>query len=123
MLLNLIFLFLRQRAFWNDGTPVNGKEKFGMPLSEVKLRYVNIRPGECLVFHKNVLHISDPRETRRVAINFRVAICDEEGQLAFNNVKEDLYLKFKNRKMRSHTRSIARHLRSQHFRVGFDELA
>ena len=42
----------------------------------LRLEYLAMAPGECLVFSKRTLHMSDPRpeRTRRLALNFRVVV-------------------------------------------------
>lgn len=116
-------VFINNGSTLKDNTPSN--ESFSIPLSEINLEYVDISPGQCLVFHKNLLHMSDPRinHSNRVAINFRVAICDSSGKLALKNVKNDLYLRFKNPKIGRYIKSIPDNVHQMKFRIGRFELA
>jgi hypothetical protein len=49
------------------------------------LKYLNMRPGECFLFGKNLYHCSDPRpNAQRKSINFRVVIADPDGGVPVN---------------------------------------
>ena len=62
--------------------PLRGHETYRD--TQLSWRYLNMTPGECLVFSKRTLHMSDPRphlsgrvpvgQLRRLAMNVRVAI-------------------------------------------------
>lgn len=50
-----------------------------------ELKYLGMRPGECLIFGKNLYHCSDPRQSsQREAMNFRVVIADPDGGVPVN---------------------------------------
>lgn len=61
--------------------------------------YLDMEPGECLVFCRNLYHLSDFRaRNSRSAINFRVVIKDKDGGIPINTESKTSYLKlFKRR--------------------------
>jgi hypothetical protein len=49
------------------------------------VRYLGMKPGECLIFGKNLYHKSDHRISQyRQAVNFRVVIADPDGGINVN---------------------------------------
>lgn len=51
----------------------------------LKIKYLNMTNGECLIFGKNLYHMSDYRNSKyRHAINFRVIIKDSDGGISLN---------------------------------------
>lgn len=52
---------------------------------QTKMFYLDLKPNECLVFDKDVLHMSDYRDTstRRKSLNFRVAY-KKNGELTYS---------------------------------------
>lgn len=120
-MINDELLFHNNGAFLKNGKPLN--EKFSLYLSDLDLKYVNIKEGECFVFHKNLLHMSDPRTSRtRIAISFRVAVCDKKGKLTVNNVKNDNYLRFKNHRIAHYINQIPDDCSSKEFPISQFEL-
>lgn len=110
-------------ARWkHNNQPTNNIKPFAIPVSNLDLKYVNTSAGECLVFHKNLLHMSDPRNTRRVAVNFRVAIHNKQGELVINNTKLDNYLHFKNAKLKKIITSIPPQNKQKAFKIGLFDL-
>jgi hypothetical protein len=61
--------------------------------------YLDMKPGECLIFGRNLYHLSDFRDGHsRSAINFRVVIKDKDGGIPINTESKTYYLKlFKRR--------------------------
>ena len=61
--------------------------------------YLDMEPGECLIFGRNLYHLSDFRDVNsRSAINFRVIIKDKDGGIPINTKSKTYYLKlFKRR--------------------------
>ena len=54
--------------------------------------YLNMREGECLIFGKNLYHMSDFRKSKyRYSINLRVIIKDEDGGIPVNLEGNCLY--------------------------------
>ena len=53
-----------------------------------KLKYLNIKQGDCFIFGKNLWHSSDWRKSfpNRKAINFRVIIKDKDGSINVNKL-------------------------------------
>ena len=62
-----------------------------------KIKYLNMVKGECLIFGKNLYHLSDFKKSKyRYSINFRVIIKDDDGGIPVNLNNDCLYnLKFK----------------------------
>ena len=118
---NMLF-FKNNGSILKNGSPSN--DAFVASLKKPSLKYVNIKPGECLVFHKNLLHMSDPRKIdgKRVAINFRVAVCPKR-KMTFRNVKNDMYLRFKNPNMKKYIDQIPTNANTYSFPVSQFELA
>ena len=54
---------------------------------QTKKFYLNIMPNECIMFHKNVLHMSDYRtlSDKRKSLNFRVYRKGSHGKVIFSN--------------------------------------
>lgn len=119
---NKVFFKFNGGHWKHDNQPTNDFKPFASNLSDLNLKYVNIDAGECLVFHKNLLHMSDPRNTERVAINFRVAIHDKFGKLTINNTKLDSYLRYKNPKLKKYINSITPDKREESFHIGLFDL-
>ena len=117
-----VFFKLNGAHWKHDNQPTNNFEPFTCNISDLNLKYVNIDAGECLVFHKNLLHMSDPRNTQRVAVNFRVAIHDKFVKLTINNTKLDNYLRYKNTKLKKYIDSITPDKREESFHIGLFDL-
>ena len=73
------------------GKPVTIKAQCGGQLLAThkelqgQLKYLDMRPGECLLFGKNLYHCSDLRpSSQRTSINFRVVIADKDGGVPVN---------------------------------------
>ena len=55
-------------------------EKVNVNDMDLKIKYLNMTKGECLIFGKNLYHMSDFRKSKyRYSINFRVIIKDPDG--------------------------------------------
>jgi hypothetical protein len=55
-------------------------EEYNINNMKMKVKYLNMKKGECLIFGKNLYHMSDFRQSKyRYAINFRVIIKDSDG--------------------------------------------
>jgi hypothetical protein len=58
-----------------------------------KVRYLNMKGGECLIFCKNLYHMSDFRKsTYRYSINFRVILRDADGGIPLNLSRDCIYI-------------------------------
>lgn len=58
-----------------------------------KVKYLNMKGGECLLFCKNLYHMSDFRKSKyRYSINFRVILRDADGGIPVNLSKDCLYV-------------------------------
>jgi hypothetical protein len=56
------------------------------------VKYLDMKDGECLIFGKNLYHMSDYRlSTYRYSLNFRVIIKDEDGGIPINLSNNCLY--------------------------------
>lgn len=56
-------------------------------LDDIKpdIKYLNMMKGECLIFGKNLYHMSDFRKSKyRYSINFRIIIKDKDGGIPVN---------------------------------------
>tara|TARA_B100000683_G_scaffold77283_1_gene76414 strand:+ start:2157 stop:3065 length:909 start_codon:yes stop_codon:yes gene_type:complete len=62
-----------------------GRPQPARPLDIQQARYLDFRPGDCIVFGQNLVHMSDFRShaAGRRAVNFRVLIRDENGRVPF----------------------------------------
>jgi hypothetical protein len=59
-----------------------------------KMKYLNMKEGECLIFGQNTYHMSDFRKSKnRYAVNFRIIIKDSDGGIPININKKCLYSK------------------------------
>lgn len=107
--------------FTNNGTTSSHDRTFQRHVSEIDLKYVNMVPGQCLLFHKNLLHMSDPRgkKNQRVAVQSK----HDPGTLTVKNVPSDNYLTFVNPRLHSLVKQIPRHLKEKNFKVGLFDLA
>lgn len=60
----------------------------------ISVKYLNMHKGECLIFGKNLYHMSDFRKSlNRKCINFRVIIKDKDGGIPINFKKKCGYNK------------------------------
>jgi hypothetical protein len=58
----------------------------------LKIKYLNMTNGECLIFGKNLYHMSDYKNSKyRHAINFRVIIKDSDGCIHINLNNKSCY--------------------------------
>jgi hypothetical protein len=76
---------------WTGGKPVTIKAQCGGEVLAThkelrgELKYLDMRPGECLLFGKNLYHCSDLRpSSQRMSLNFRVVIADRDGGVPVN---------------------------------------
>lgn len=62
-----------------------GRLQQARPLEVLQARYLDFRPGDCIVFGQNLVHMSDFRShaAGRRAVNFRVLIRDENRRVPF----------------------------------------
>lgn len=57
-----------------------------------KVSYLNMKSGECLIFGRNLYHISDFRQSKhRFSLNFRVIIKDNDGGIPIDISKKCRY--------------------------------
>jgi len=63
----------------------SGCMRSSRPLTIKRTHYLRLRPGECVVFGQNLLHMSDFRTdaANRRAVNFRVLVRDADGRVPF----------------------------------------
>jgi len=60
-------------------------EKVNIKDMDLKVKYLSMKKGECLIFGKNLYHMSDFRLSKyRYSINFRVIIKDSDGGIPIN---------------------------------------
>lgn len=58
------------------------------------IKYLHMKSGECLIFGKNLYHMSDYRQSsNRSSVNFRVIIKDQDGGIPINLNNNCLYNK------------------------------
>jgi hypothetical protein len=67
------------------------------------VKYLNMRPGECIIFNKNLYHRSDHRISKyRHAISFRVIIADTDGGISVDYSTRNYYHTILNNALRTH---------------------
>jgi hypothetical protein len=67
------------------------------------IKYLNMKPGECLIFGKSLYHMSDIRSSpNRNAINFRVLIKDADGGIPINLSQKCTYNYNFQRRLKNH---------------------
>jgi hypothetical protein len=86
------YIFWQRIKKNNENTTINYNNK-------ISLKYLNLKPGDCFIFGKNLWHSSDWRGdfSQRRAINLRIVIKNEDGSIncsgnigSFNPVKHKL---------------------------------
>lgn len=59
---------------------------------DTHVKYLNMHDGECLIFGKNLYHMSDYRQSKyRYNLSFRVVITDDDGGIPINLSNNCLY--------------------------------
>ena len=86
------YIFWQRIKKNNENTTINYNNK-------ISLKYLNLKPGDCFIFGKNLWHSSDWRGdfSQRRAINLRIVIKNEDGSIncsgnigSFNPLKHKL---------------------------------